>query len=317
MPSLSQQQTSQIVTRLAPTPSGYLHKGNIFSFLVCWLFARQSQGRVLLRIEDLDVPRCKLEFIDATIRDLQNLGLTWDNEKIMYQSQRSDAYEEALEALRNLSVADLIYPCFCSRADLLAASAPHAGERQVYAGTCRGLSADEREHLMQERPYALRCGVPDETVAIRDLWQGCYEQNLATECGDFIVRRKDGLFAYQLAVTVDDLAQGVNTVIRGVDLLSSAPQQLYLRGLLGGGDEPLRFGHVPLFVMPDGRRLAKRSGDKGVSTLVQEYGSVQAFLGDLAYSTGLICENEPITADELIAEADLSVLRGRDEILCR
>lgn len=271
---------------------------------------------MLLRIEDLDVPRCKPEFIQSTIHDLLELGLTWDNEEIMYQSKRSGAYQEALEILQEQH---LIYPCFCSRADLLAASAPHAGERSVYTGTCRNLSAEVRAARAASEPHALRCAVEPVDIQVEDLFQRRYAQNLSAECGDFIVARKDDLFSYQMAVTVDDLAQGVNTVIRGIDLLSSAPQQLYLRSKIAScsldeAAEQVRFGHLPLIVNPDGRRLAKRAGDRGLATLLLEFGSVPHLLGWLSHAVGLIDFSESITAEELVKEADLSCLKGKESI---
>lgn len=322
--------TQQIVTRLAPTPSGYLHIGNIFAFLVAWLDARQQQGRVILRIEDLDKPRCKDHLVDTMVHDLECLGLTWDNEHLMYQSKRAEAYEEAQERLSQLG---LLYPCFCSRADLMASSAPHEGEHFVYAGTCKGIGEELRASRMATELYSIRLSVPGMEIRFDDAFQGSYSQQLASECGDFIIRRKDGLFGYQLAVVVDDIEQGVNRIIRGVDLLSSTPQQMYLRTLLtkvssandledeasfanlvNAGFDDMSFGHSPLIMDKDSNRLAKRKGSKGLNSLLETFKSVEALLGYLACETGLISSSDPITADELVKEADLSKLRGKKHV---
>ena len=207
-----------------------MHAGNVFAALVAWLVAKAQGGRMVLRIEDLDARRAKREYVDAVQRDFERLGLTWD-EGPFFQHDREEAYRAAFDAL---AARGLVYPCFCTRADLHAGSAPHRGEKPVYPGTCRGLSDEERaRRVAAGRTPAQRLAVPDRDVALQDLVQGSYRQNLARECGDFLVRRSDGAFAYQLAVVVDDAEQGVNSVVRGVDLLCSTPQQMHLQDLLG------------------------------------------------------------------------------------
>ena len=187
-----------VVGRFAPSPSGRMHLGNVFSALLAWLSARSAGGELLLRIEDLDPDRCRPEYAAQLRDDLRWLGLSWDREGPA-QSTRGTAYAEAF---RQLEARGLVYPCYCTRAELHAASAPHASDgTPVYPGTCRGLTAAER--AAKTRAPAWRLRVPEERIGFRDGLQGLYEEDLARDCGDFIVRRSDGVYAYQLAVTVD------------------------------------------------------------------------------------------------------------------
>ena len=241
--------TVPVVGRFAPSPTGRMHAGNVFAALAAWLVAKSQGGRMVLRIEDLDAERSKPAYIDAVQRDLEALGLTWD-EGPYFQHDRTEAYRAAFDGL---AARELVYPCFCTRADLHAASAPHRGEKPVYPGTCRELSAAERASRALERTPAQRLRVPHEEVAFTDQVQGSYAQNLAQDCGDFLVCRSDGAFAYQLAVVVDDAEQGVSSVVRGVDLLCSTPQQIYLQSLLGLPHPD--YAHVPLLVAERDRRL--------------------------------------------------------------
>ena len=223
----------QTAGRFAPSPSGRIHLGNILCCLLAWLSARQQGGRVVLRIEDLDTARCPRRYADRMVEDLQWLGLDWDEgpgaggpSGPYYQSQRTPLYQAALEKLAAMG---LVYPCFCTRAELHAASAPHRGDGQaVYAGTCRDLTAEQIAEKAKSRPPALRLRVPGETWGFTDGHMGPYRENLARDCGDFLLRRSDGMFAYQLAVVVDDAAMGVTEVVRGADLLDSTLRQLYL-----------------------------------------------------------------------------------------
>ena len=200
--------------RFAPSPSGRIHLGNILCCLLAWLSARQKGGRVLLRIEDLDTARCPRRYARQMEEDLRWLGLDWDvgpgaegPDGPYYQSERTAVYEAALETLEKLG---LVYPCFCTRAELHAASAPHRSDGQtVYPGTCRDLTAAEAAERAKKRAPALRLRVPAEEIAFRDGHMGPQRQRLDTECGDFLLRRSEGLFAYQLAVVVDDDAMGV------------------------------------------------------------------------------------------------------------
>ena len=296
----------QTVGRFAPSPSGRIHLGNILCSLLAWLSARQKGGRVLLRIEDLDTARCPRRYSEQMIEDLRWLGLSWDEgpvvggpQKPYYQSERTALYEAALEKLMEQ---DLVYPCFCTRAELHAASAPHREDGQVlYAGTCRNLTAEQIAEKMSRRSPALRLRVPEEEWSFRDGHMGPYAENLARDCGDFLLRRSDGMFAYQLAVVVDDAAMGVTEVVRGADLLDSTPRQMYLYQLLGL--EAPRFIHFPLLLASDGRRLSKRNADAGLDDLRPRY-SASEILGKLAFLAGFNPDGEPKTAEELLAEFD-------------
>ena len=291
-----------MVGRFAPSPTGRMHAGNVFAALLAWLVAKSQGGKIVLRIEDLDEERSKREYIDVVRRDFETLGLTWD-EGPYFQHDRNEAYRAAFEAL---SEQGLIYPCFCTRADLHASSAPHKGEKLVYPGTCRSLSPEERESHALGRMPAQRVAVSDCKVSFVDLVQGNYCQNLKHECGDFLVRRSDGMFAYQLAVVVDDAEQGVNSVVRGVDLLSSTPQQIYLQSLLGLPHP--QYAHVPLVVAEHNRKLSKRDRDVALDALLSRFKTPQAIIGHIAGITGLASTCDPVTPDTLLGEFDLATL---------
>lgn len=281
--------------RFAPTPSGRMHLGNVFSALLAWLSVRAAGGDMLLRIEDLDTLRCPRENAGILKDDLRWLGLFWDREQ-PYQSERSGYYEEVLERLRETG---RVYPCWCTRGDLKnAANAPHASDgHPIYPGTCRDLTEAERAAKAAERAPLWRLRVSDEDISFLDGHYGAYTENLSRECGDFILRRADGVFAYQLAVTADDIDAGVTQVVRGRDLLSSTPRQLYLYRLLGAA--PPQYYHVPLLTAPDGRRLSKRDRDLDLGILRETY-TAPEILGALAHAAGLLENQEPISAEELI-----------------
>lgn len=293
---------SSVVGRFAPSPSGRMHLGNVMSALLCWLSARSAGGRLVLRIEDIDPERSRDEYARFIIEDLRFLGLDWDEGEgaggahgPYRQSGRTLVYEEAL---RRLDAMGLLYPCFCSRAELHDVTrAPHASDgRLIYGGRCRNLNAQERAELSARRRPSLRLRVPDETIRFVDGLCGPQAQNLREECGDFIVRRSDGAFAYQLAVVVDDIAMGVTQVVRGRDLLDSTPRQLYLYRLLGA--RPPAYYHVPLLLAPDGRRLSKRERDLDMGALRARYGA-EEILGRLAFLTGLRETAAPVEARAL------------------
>lgn len=283
-----------MVGRFAPSPSGRMHMGNLWSCLLAWLAARSEGGGMVLRLEDLDPDRCRQEYCDQVMRDLEWLGLDWDGEAV-YQSRRTEAYAEAF---RELERQGLIYPCFCTRAERLAASAPHRSDRySVYDGRCGRLSQAERDELAKTRRPAWRVRVPEREVSFTDLLQGRYGEILARDCGDFILRRSDGVFAYQLAVVVDDGAMGVTQVVRGSDLLSSTPRQLWLQERLGLSHP--EYGHLPLLLAPDGRRLAKRDRDLELGQL-QARCTAPELVGRLACAAGLIDRPEAVTPGELL-----------------
>ena len=287
-------QSRPVCGRFAPSPSGRMHLGNLWSGLLAWLSARSAGGRMVLRLEDLDTDRCRPEYCQQVMRDLEWLGLDWDNEPV-YQSQRSDIYRDYFDRLDRQG---LIYPCYCTRAERLAASAPHRSDGvALYDGRCRRLSPDEADALARTRRPAWRVAVPAEEITFDDLCMGTYRQRLDLECGDFILRRSDGVYAYQLAVVVDDALMGVTQVVRGSDLLDSTPRQLWLARQLGF--EAPEHGHVPLLLAPDGRRLAKRDRDMELGQLQQQY-TAPELVGHLAHLAGLIPEYAPMTPTQLI-----------------
>lgn len=290
--------------RFAPSPSGRIHLGNILCCLLAWLSVRQRGGRVVLRVEDLDTARCPRRYSAQMEEDLRWLGLIWNEgpgaggpDGPYYQSERTALYETALSRLADMG---LVYSCFCTRAELHAASAPHREDGQVvYAGTCRHLTAVEAAERAKIRPPALRLRVPEEELSFDDGHMGRCGENLARDCGDFLLRRSDGMFAYQLAVVVDDAAMGITEVVRGADLLASTPRQLLLYRLLGLSAPS--FIHFPLLLAPDGRRLSKRDADAGLDSL-RNRSTAAEVLGKLAYLAGFNPSAEPRTAEALLAD---------------
>ena len=283
-----------ITGRFAPSPSGYLHPGNLLCALLAWLSCRSRGGRFIVRIEDLDAGRCPKKYALQALTDLDWLGLSSDEDPL-WQSQRAAVYGAALE---QLSRSGHVYPCFCSRAELHASFAPNLGDEvPVYSGKCRGLTQEEIAAKSALRRPALRLAVPDEAVAFTDALQGPYERNLARQCGDFILRRSDGIYAYQLAVVCDDAASGVTEVVRGRDILPSTPQQIYLCRLLGF---PVpAYAHIPLLTDSSGRRLSKRDGDISLSALSRRF-SREEIVGMLACAAGLLREPRPVTPEQLL-----------------
>ena len=283
-----------VTGRFAPTPSGRLHLGNLLCALLAYLSARSRGGRFLLRIEDLDVPRCPRALADAAVQDLRALGFTWDA-PVVYQSQRQDVYARALEKLTEQG---LTYPCFCTRAQLRESAAPNLGDTQlIYGGRCAHLSPQEQAELAKHRAPAIRLRTPDEDVLFVDGHYGLQCENLAWVCGDFILRRSDGLYGYQLAVVVDDALSGVTEVVRGRDILSATPRQIYLQRLLGYPTPAYR--HIPLLLDSEGRRLAKRDRDMDLTALLLRF-TPEQLLGYLAYAAGQLDEPRPITLEALV-----------------
>ncbi len=298
---------SKVVGRFAPSPSGRMHLGNAFSAMLAWLSVRKADGELVLRMEDLDPERTNETFAAQIREDLRWMGLDWDWEGTR-QRLRTEAYEQAMESLWQQN---LLYPCWCTRGDLKAASAPHASDgKPIYPGTCRHLTAVQRAE--KTRPPLWRLIVPDETVCFTDGLQGEYWENLARECGDFVVQRADGVHAYQLAVVVDDAAMGVNEVVRGRDLLDSTPRQIYLQQKLQM-PQP-RYYHVPLLLAPDGRRLSKRERDLDLGALQQRY-TPQQLLGKLAFWAGILPREEPIAAQELVGEFSWQKVHKTDIVI--
>ena len=292
------------VGRFAPTPSGRMHLGNVFAALIAWLSVRSRDGSLVLRMEDLDTQRTSAEYAQTLREDLKWLGLTWDVETPP-QSQRSAVYDRYFEKLADLG---LLYPCYCTRSQLHNVNAPHLSDgTYVYPGTCRDLQTPPAGRLP-----AWRVKVPDRDYELTDMGRGYYRQNLLRECGDFVVRRADGVYVYQLAVTVDDGEAGVTEVVRGMDLLGSAPRQMYLQELLGFAHPA--YGHVPMLMAPDGRRLSKRDKDLDLGSL-RSHISPEQLIGTLAFVSGLLDSPQAISAKELAAEFSWEKLRQEDMYL--
>lgn len=284
------------VGRFAPTPSARLHLGNLMCAMVAWLSVKSRGGKLLLRVEDLDAARCPYmgENTKWMLDDLAYLGITFDGETL-YQSKRFPIYEIYFNRLRDMG---LLYPCYCSRAELHAASAPHLSDGQVlYDRRClrRLLSGAPAP---TDRTPAWRVRVPDETITVHDLLAGDYTENLERDCSDFVVRRSDGVYAYQLAVVVDDGLSGVSEIVRGNDLLSSTPRQIWLQRLFGFPTP--EYLHIPLLTDAAGRRLSKRDGDGCMERVRKCYPSPEPVIGALAAALNLIPEPQPLTLGALL-----------------
>ncbi len=302
--------------RFAPSPTGRMHLGNVYTALISWLSAKKGGGKWLLRIEDLDPQRSKTEHALMIEDDLHWLGLDWDEggteergDRGPYsQSHRSGIYASYLDRLR---ATGLTYPCFCTRADILSTQAPHQSDgRVIYGGRCRPASLP---CLIPEpgRTHSTRLFIPDEETVFTDMVYGEQRIHLARECGDFVVQRSDGAWAYQLAVVVDDALMGVTEVVRGNDLLLSAAQQLYLYRLLDL--EAPTFAHLPLICNSEGRRLSKRDASLSMAELRKHY-SAEYITGYTAFLAGLLPAAMPCRPDELIELFDWNKIQPRDSI---
>jgi glutamyl-tRNA synthetase len=303
-----------ITGRLAPSPTGGLHVGHARTFLIAWLAARSAGGKVVLRIEDIDATRVRQEAVKLLSVDLAWLGLDWDEGpgvggpcNTYVQSERKDHYAEVLERLKG---ADMVYPCTCTRADIeWASSAPHADdEGPTYPGTCSGRRSADAASL-GDRPFAWRFRVPPGPVEWDDFVRGPMRLDPSRLGGDFIVARNGIGPGYQLAVVVDDALMGVNQVIRGDDLIPSTPRQILLFRQLG---RPVpRYGHVPLVVGPDGRRLAKRDGSIKLATLRESGVDPRRLVGSLAQSCGWSDEVIPSSPSDWIGRFDWATIPHR------
>lgn len=293
--------SAPVVGRFAPSPSGRMHLGNIFTAVMSWLSVKSRGGKWILRIEDLDPQRSKPEHARMIEDDLKWLGLDWDEGGLegrgpagpYVQSLRHDFYEDALARLKD---SGLCYPCVCTRADIMSTQAPHETDgRVVYRGTCR---PDSFPYLWKggERG-AVRILAPDEDISFTDRICGPQNVNLARHCGDFVLRRADGAWAYQLAVVVDDALMGVTEVMRGHDLLLSSAQQIYLYRLLG--HIPPVFAHLPLVCDSEGRRLSKRDSSQSMEYLRARH-TPEEILGRVAQTAGLQSDTAPINLHDLL-----------------
>ncbi len=276
--------------RFAPSPTGELHLGNARTALLSWLWARKEGGEWAMRVEDLDRPRVRPGLADQQLDELRWLGLRWDGQ-VVRQSDHSTSYDEALARLPT-------YRCVCSRAEIAAASAPHAGEETRYPGTCRDRGIPEG------RPAALRLRVPDEWVEFHDEILGPQRFHPQQEIGDFVLKRADGIHAYQLAVVVDDAAMGITQVLRGADLLSSTARQLLLYRMLQLA--PPRWAHAPLVVGPSGERLSKRDRSTSLSSLRAAGIDPRQLIAQLASISGIETGLLACSPEELVSRFDLA-----------
>ncbi len=288
--------------RFAPSPSGRMHFGNIYTALLSWLSVKARGGKWILRIEDLDPQRSKMEYARLIEDDLLWLGLEWDEGGIdgkgengpYMQSLRHDIYEHYLDQLK---ATGLCYPCHCTRADIMATQAPHELDgRVVYKGKCRPAKLPTK--FIETLGAAIRIAVPDIEIMYADNIKGLQSVNLARHCGDFVLRRGDGAWSYQLAVVVDDALMGVTEVVRGDDLLLSAAQQIYLYNLLGF--TPPEYIHVPLIYNSDGVRLSKRDHAYSMEQLRSRH-TPEEVIGMVAHSAHVIENPQPLSLNELLA----------------
>ncbi len=294
--------------RFAPSPTGRMHLGNIFTALISWLSIKKAGGKWILRIEDIDPQRSKYEYAIQIEDDLRWLGLTWDEGGIANngengpyrQSLRQDIYDKYL---RKITESGLTYPCFCTRADIMATQAPHQSDgRVIYQGTCRPESLPvKKTTIRSDKPHAIRLFVPDEEISFTDKIFGMQSSNLAHDCGDFVLKRADGAWAYQLAVVIDDALMGVTEVVRGNDLLLSTAQQLYIYRLLGFR-EPIH-AHLPLVCNSQRQRLSKRDQALSMSEL-RKFHSPEEIIGQVAFMANLIPLYHPCRPTDLIESFD-------------
>ncbi len=283
-----------IVGRFAPSPTGRMHLGNVYAALISWLSVKQQGGAWLLRIEDIDPDRSRHDYAEQLMDDLQWVGLHWDIGPF-YQSERTALYDEQLA---RLVATGLTYPCYLSRGEILATQAPHESDgRVVYGPEMRAKNAALTQQATTMRRPAIRLRTVSKNISFTDEHYGPQTVNLEKQCGDFILRRSDGAWAYQLAVVVDDALMGVSEVVRGRDLLLSVPQQLYLYELLGF--TPPRFTHFPLLCNAAGQRLCKRDRALDMGELRRRF-SPEQIIGQLAFLSGLTPTNEPLSPAELL-----------------
>lgn len=301
--------------RFAPSPTGYIHLGNVWTAFLAWLQVRQQKGALILRIEDIDEQRSKPEYTQALLEDLAWLGLDWDEGPgkggpygPYIQQERYSLYEKALQELQ---AKHLLYPCYCSRARLQAIGAPHEGEHRLYDGHCYGMPEEQRRQMGRKPSW--RVHVPHVSVSFTDGSYGPFSAYLPRVCGDFVVRRADGLYAYQLAVAVDDGSMGITHVLRGRDLLSSTAQQIWLMEVLGY--TPPSYTHVPMLIDASGNRLSKRQQGITVRSLRDRGVQADAILSALALAGGLVSERRLYHKGELLRLCNFQTMTTHDIVL--
>ena len=307
--------------RFAPSPTGYIHLGNVWIALLSYISTRQQKGTYVVRMEDIDLQRSKRELGEALLDDLEWLGFEWDegpriggSESTYWQSERQEYYANILECL---ALEKLIYPCFCNRTRLQSiASAPHVGEVvHRYDGHCRHIDEEEVKTLFAEKDPSLRLSIDSCDIEFTDRWQGVQHIHLEGELDDYVLRRGDGIYAYNLAVVLDDIAMGITEVIRGDDLLDTTGQQIYLYKTLqqclhSKNIKVPSYGHAPLLIDTEGHRLSKRQKSITIRELRDNQWSANRILGELAIAGGLVkantLHNREISISDLI-EIDLNL----------
>ncbi len=302
--------SSNHIGRFAPSPSGRMHLGNIFSALIAWLYTKQNGGKIILRIDDLDKIRCKDEHIYTLQKDLEFLGLHWDegtNDNFYRQSKCTDYYEQILQQISEKAE---VYNCYCTRADINSHSAPHEQDGEiVYSGHCKNILLNAIE---KQKKHTKRLCVKDEYIYFNDENYGEFSHNILHQCGDFVLKRNDGVFAYQLACVADDIKSNVSEVVRGRDLLSSCARQIYLYKLLG--KTPPHYFHVPLLFNESGTRLSKREKSLDLGELSKKYTSGQ-IIGLLGYYANLIPKGQSLSPSELLPYFNAKNIGTKDIIV--
>ena len=282
------------IGRFAPSPTGRMHLGNVYAALLSWLSVKSKGGQWLLRIEDLDAGRSRREFAEQLMDDLHWLGLNWDLGPY-WQSSRSNIYAAYLQRLKE---GGHTFPCYLSRGEVLATQAPHETDgRIVYGPALRAKNEEMMNRGLMTRQPSIRMRVPNEEITFTDEHYGLIKTNLEKQCGDFILQRSDGAWAYQLAVVVDDALMGVTEVVRGRDLLLSVPQQLYLYRILDF--QPPRYAHIPLLLGEQGQRLCKRDKSLDMGELRNHF-TPEQILGKLAFYAGLTKSEKALGANEIL-----------------
>lgn len=309
-------QSQQVISRFAPSPTGRMHLGNIFTALISWVLAKKSNGKWVLRIEDLDPQRSRIEYARQIEDDLHWLGLDWDEGGVdsigengpYMQSLRGGFYESALKMLTDKA---LTYHCYCTKADIAATNAPHVSDgRTIYPGTCR--PAKGKAVLKPERLPATRLLMPKCVVEYTDLIFGDFSTDMSAEWGDIVLRRADGAWAYQLAVVVDDASMGITHVVRGADLLDSCAPQKLLASMLGV--KAPQYLHLPIICNQSGKRLSKRDSSLAMDRLRKDF-TPQQIIGKLAQIAGFTAEWKNLSPDDIIDLFDISSLPRKHKIL--
>lgn len=288
--------------RFAPTPSGNMHIGNSFCYFLAWLSIKQRGGRIVLRMEDTDVPRMRKSAMLQTLSDLEWLGLTWDEgpepgqtNGDYYQSCRTEIYDRVFAGLRDRGA---VYPCFCSRKDIRLAAAPHVEDRApVYPGTCWRMRPEQSAELMKIKKPTWRLHLEPETISLHDRLFGNFSWNIQTECGDVPIKRADGVYCYQFTTALDDALMGISEVVRSNDLLTSTPWQIYIQRLIGS-QEP-SYIHIPMLLDESGKRMAKRDSSLSICEIRKHY-APEEVLGRLAYLANLWPDWNSCTVNQLL-----------------